>query len=317
MLAIVYFFSLLTLMLAVGALAYLLTGKLLGATRLSLVRVIGLVLLQIAANAIATVALKWFERSPSETTVTVIAGLFMLAVGVWSTASILGLSGVRAFGAWVFYFIVVLGVGLAATVGLTTYVTQSYAASSNGMAPAIIGPHFLETCPHCSGGVVTSEHLDAGICRDCRRTSPRVEPIDKSKKPGSVDRFMVDKTAQPQRWDLVAYRLGNQTRVSRLAGLPGETIELRNGEIWIDGQQATYAPEMVGLLYEPGEFGERPEYSLLEGQSVNLSSDEFFMLSDFSSNAQDSRSHGPIQKADVVGVVTWIYWPPERFRIVR
>ena len=59
------------------------------------------------------------------------------------------------------------------------------------------------------------------------------------------DRLLIDRTAyelrKPRRWEPVVFRSPDdgQLTVKRVVGLPGETIELRDGDVWIDGRVAT------------------------------------------------------------------------------
>ena len=55
--------------------------------------------------------------------------------------------------------------------------------------------------------------------------------------------MLIDRTAfslrQPQRWEVVALRhpqRANEILVKRVVGLPGESIEIRNGDVYADGQ---------------------------------------------------------------------------------
>lgn len=67
------------------------------------------------------------------------------------------------------------------------------------------------------------------------------------------DLLVVDKKAyidtRPRRGDIVVARSWDEWIVKRVVGLPGETVELRSGELYIDGQrfQETY-PRNDGLL---------------------------------------------------------------------
>jgi signal peptidase I len=99
--------------------------------------------------------------------------------------------------------------------------------------------------------------------------------------------------------------------------LPGEVLELRSGELWVNDKPATYAADMVGLVYREDTQASSFAVALTEGQPFTLQENEYFLLGDYSTRAMDSRYMGPIAGQDIVGVVTWIYWPPPRWRIFR
>lgn len=141
------------------------------------------------------------------------------------------------------------------------------------------------------------------------------------------DRFVADRTLSPRRWDIVVYRSPVDRRVvfvSRLIGLPGETVEIIGGRVHIDGAPAPL-PDPTWPLYEaprlPGD--ERPRG--VEGSPITLGEDEFFFVGDNSAQAMDSRSTpavaghqpGAVPRGDLIGVARMFYYPLPRARLVR
>jgi signal peptidase I len=143
--------------------------------------------------------------------------------------------------------------------------------------------------------------------------------------PFSGDRFCVAKFISPNRWDIVAFRRPDDpsvTSLQRVVGLPGERVEIRDGDVWIDGQIATKLPELEGLKYLANPLNERDTTF----GPVPLAADEYFVLGDFSLYSLDSRifkQGAPghpcyaVPRSHVVGVVAAIYWPPARWRVFR
>ncbi len=75
---------------------------------------------------------------------------------------------------------------------------------------------------------------DAGLFAFDDPRSPRPEPVG--------DRILVNKFVyllrEPSRWDVIVFKYPlNVTRnfIKRLVGLPGETLEIRDGDLWVDG----------------------------------------------------------------------------------
>lgn len=103
--------------------------------------------------------------------------------------------------------------------------------------------------------------------------------------------------ARPARGDIVECRFPGRvdTYVKRVIGLPGETVELREGKTYIDG----------AAISEPYVF------SIAEDYSVSLGENEYLVLGDNRCESYDSRAAdmGPIGKEDILGRVRLCVWP--------
>jgi len=91
------------------------------------------------------------------------------------------------------------------------------------------------------------------------------------------------------RGDIIYFEISNALLVKRLIGLPGETIEVRDGKIYIDGE----------ILVENYEISV-PEYVVLP---ITLGEDEYFVLGDNRNNSKDSHDYGPIKGDQIKGRV--------------
>ena len=123
------------------------------------------------------------------------------------------------------------------------------------------------------------------------------------------DYFFVDELAYasslPQRGDVVLFKSptsGDQSYVKRVIGLPGETIEVRNHKIYINGS----------VLNEPYSVTQM-DYTL---NSQKIPGHQYFVLGDNRNNSSDSHSWGPITGDSILGRVTFIYAPSSQQRIV-
>ncbi len=114
--------------------------------------------------------------------------------------------------------------------------------SSGSMAPALLGPHVNLTCAHCNTTfAIDADGLPpsgAALCPNCGARQPLG---DARRQRG--DRVLVNRAAYawraPRRWERTVFRLPDQPQsmaVKRIVGLPGETIELRAGDVYINGQ---------------------------------------------------------------------------------
>ena len=146
----------------------------------------------------------------------------------------------------------------------------------------------------------------------------RVSVIGDSMNPGLkngditlVNRLVYD-VRKPRRGDIIAFKPnGNESShyyMKRVIGLPGETIECKEGIIFIDGEMLeedykTTAIEELGLLEEP----------------ITLKSDEFFVLGDDRQSSEDSRmaNIGNVKRSEIAGKVWFVISPIKHLGIVR
>jgi len=87
--------------------------------------------------------------------------------------------------------------------------------------------------------------------------------------------------------------------IKRVVGLPGETVEGRDGRIWIDGRALDEPYLTEGT--EPGTFA-----------PVKVPEGHLFVMGDNRENSRDSRYFGPVPIEKVVGRAALRIWPPDR-----
>jgi signal peptidase I len=116
---------------------------------------------------------------------------------------------------------------------------------SGSMAPTLLGPHRQWNCPSCGQSFVCSRESlpevdQAAHCPWCDHPNDPSRGVD---LPGQ--RVLVDRTAfglrAPRRWEVAVCRSPEKASewcVKRVVGLPGETVALRDGQVWIDGRVA-------------------------------------------------------------------------------
>jgi signal peptidase I len=108
-----------------------------------------------------------------------------------------------------------------------------------------------------------------------------------------------------ERGDIIVFRAPkspDKNFVKRIIGLPGEKVELRAGQVYVNDK----------LLYEPyidARFG----YSW--GPAV-VGSDQLFVLGDNRNNSSDSHSWGMLPELNVIGKAWICYWPPNSWGLL-
>jgi signal peptidase I len=108
---------------------------------------------------------------------------------------------------------------------------------------------------------------------------------------------VVYKLRAPHRGEIIVFhqpRDPNRDLIKRIIGLPGETIDIEQGLVYIDGER----------LREP-YVAHRDTRSV----QYQLGPDEFFVVGDNRPNSDDSRSWGPLQRNQIVGRAWISYWP--------
>lgn len=91
--------------------------------------------------------------------------------------------------------------------------------------------------------------------------------------------------------------------IKRIIALPGETVDIRDGRVFIDGQ------ELVEPYLDPGTV-------TVAGGGVQLPvtvpDDSYWVMGDSRPNSSDSRAFGPIDEDSIVGRAIFVIWPPGR-----
>lgn len=116
----------------------------------------------------------------------------------------------------------------------------------------------------------------------------------------------------PSRGDVIVFKAPQDSGkdfIKRIVALPGETIELIAGQIYINGQAIKEPYLTTTTLTLPGSY-------LREGGKVTVPNGEFFVLGDNRNHSSDSREWGTVKKSDIIGRAFIIYWPPPSFALV-
>lgn len=100
--------------------------------------------------------------------------------------------------------------------------------------------------------------------------------------------------------------------IKRLIAMEGETVEIRNGDIYIDSQ-LIMDPRIKNIYYYnqmASEYGKA-------GQKVKVPKGHVFVLGDNSANSHDSRFWGFVPNDSIIGRAEFIYWPLTRMRLLK
>jgi signal peptidase I len=111
----------------------------------------------------------------------------------------------------------------------------------------------------------------------------------------------------PQRFDIVVIKPPTQEDellIKRLIGLPGDTVEIRNGHVHINGE--TLEEPYLTQQTRAGRYAQ-----------VTVPPLHVYVLGDNRDHSNDSRSFGPVPIDNIVGRAWLSYWPPDQVGLIH
>ena len=126
-----------------------------------------------------------------------------------------------------------------------------------------------------------------------------------------TDYILTDKLSyhfsEPKRGDVIVLKNPkdeSQDFIKRIIALPGDSIRIEASKIYINGQ-------LVNEYYLSPTIRTFGGGYLIEGETMQLGKDQFFVIGDNREHSSDSREWGFLPKVDIIGKVFLRYWPPQ------
>jgi signal peptidase I len=117
---------------------------------------------------------------------------------------------------------------------------------------------------------------------------------------------------EPERGDIIVFdppgdddQVDDPLLIKRLIGVPGDTIEIVDGQVYINGE-----PLDEPYIKEPCRT------TSCRNSSWQLGANEYFMMGDNRNDSRDSRVFGPVERERIIGEAIIRYWPPADWGIV-
>jgi signal peptidase I len=129
------------------------------------------------------------------------------------------------------------------------------------------------------------------------------------------DNLIVEKLTyrfkDPERFDIIVFPFRYEEKtyyIKRIIGLPGETVQIVDGDIYINGEilEESYGREVM-------------KYSGQAADPITLGEDEYFVLGDNRNDSSDSRdpSVGLIKRDEIIGRAWLRIWPLSNFGVLK
>ncbi len=126
-----------------------------------------------------------------------------------------------------------------------------------------------------------------------------------------VNQIVYD-ASNPKRGDVIVFRPdGNEdlhVYMKRIVGLPGETIQIKDGKLYIDGKELEEEYKTTAI-----------EDAGVAAEEIKLKKDEYFVLGDNRMASEDSRSQevGNVKKTDIEGKAWFVISPKEHVGFLK
>ena len=128
------------------------------------------------------------------------------------------------------------------------------------------------------------------------------------------DNLIIDKLSyhfvNPKRFDIIVFPVESSEKyyIKRIIGLPGETVQIMDGNIYINSEllEESYGKEIMN-------------YSGIASKPITLEENEYFVLGDNRNHSSDSRDPnvGIILEDSIIGKAWIRIWPLKRFGFVK
>jgi signal peptidase I len=224
---------------------------------------------------------------PQARTAALAGGVLLLAGGLWAGWQAQGLGSTQAVAArvlrgwrrrrdepedpppvtgWVSENLEAVVVAVVLALIIRHFVMEAFVIPTGSMAPTLLGDHFDVECPSCryrfALGKNEHELTVVGDVQPVTASCPLCERVfDLSRTAADVqggNKILVNKflyrTRAPRRYEVIVFKFPREpwkNYIKRLVGLPGETLTVKNGDLYVDGALARKPDEVQDAIWIP------------------------------------------------------------------
>lgn len=120
--------------------------------------------------------------------------------------------------------------------------------------------------------------------------------------------------SDPQRGDIIVFRYPKDTSqyfIKRIIGLPGEQVEISNGQVFIYNKDYPNGKAIDEDMYLAGDV------KTYDNRLIKLGNNDYFVLGDNRTASMDSRSFGPVARKYIIGRAWLRGWPLDKLSVFK
>ncbi|MDE1919978.1 MAG: signal peptidase I [Candidatus Omnitrophica bacterium] len=192
---------------------------------------------------------------------------------------------------------------------IRSYILQPFKIPSGSMIPTlIVGDHLFVDKWTYGPQILPPMFWDIGLAGSRPLLSVRwpkaLLPLTRMRLPGF---------REPQTGDIIVFVYPmdpTKDFIKRLIAVGGETVEIKNGFVYINGKKDTDPRLTKTYYFNRGDYG-------AEGEVVHVPKGYVYVMGDNSASSYDSRYWGFVPVTNIIGKADVIFWPLNRIGILR
>lgn len=146
-------------------------------------------------------------------------------------------------------------------------------------------------------------------------------PVEGNSMEGTLnqgDMVLMEKISSIKRFDVIVFQMADgSTYIKRVVGLPGESIEYKNDQLYVNGKKIEENFLQKNIKKDHASISYTNDFDLESLLGVKkLGKNSYFVIGDNRRASKDSRSFGAISEEAILGKAQFVYYPFNRIRFV-